>query len=353
MAEVTLDRITKIFHSKKKRHQVLNAVSFIAEQGQTTVLVGGSGCGKTTTLRIIAGLEKETSGTVRINGKVVNTVPPSDREVGMVFQNYALYPHMSVQDNMAFGLKVRGTGKTEIRRLVGETAELLQLEKYLAYKPSQLSGGQKQRVALGRALVRRPKVLLLDEPLSNLDAKLRVEMRMELLKLQRELEWTMIYVTHDQAEAMTLASKMIVMNEGRIEQSGHPLDIYSKPSNAFVAGFVGSPGMNFLRGEIRQGLFVCGSWSMPIQADNDGKRILGVRPEDIHVSDRDSEGIQARLKFVERLGDVNHLFFDLGPTTLVAKSMSMDERHEIGGIKYLSFEKAHLHLFDPATGYRS
>ena len=248
MAAVRLDKVRKEFDQGKVA--VVDA-SFEVADGELLVLVGPSGCGKTTLLRMIAGLETASSGAIRIDGRMVNDVPPRERDIAMVFQNYALYPHMSVAENLAFGLKLRGMARAEIARRVQAAAEMLGLDEMLERRPRQLSGGQRQRVALGRALVREPKVFLLDEPLSNLDAKLRLSTRVEIARLHRRLKATMIYVTHDQIEAMTLGQRIVVMKDGEIQQIDTPMRLYEQPANLFVAGFLGSPAMNFLRGRLR------------------------------------------------------------------------------------------------------
>ncbi|HPE36148.1 MAG TPA: sn-glycerol-3-phosphate ABC transporter ATP-binding protein UgpC, partial [Spirochaetales bacterium] len=244
MAKVVLTDVTKVYDGDVK---AVDAANIVIEDKAFVVFVGPSGCGKSTTLRMIAGLEDISSGQILIDDELVNDVPPKDRNIAMVFQNYALYPHMSVYDNMAFGLKIRKVDKAEIDRRVREAAKILDIEKYLDRKPKQLSGGQRQRVAVGRAIVRNPKVFLFDEPLSNLDAKLRVQMRAEIIELHNRLQATMIYVTHDQVEAMTMGDKIVVMKDGVVQQIGSPLYLYNHPINKFVAGFIGSPPMNFIR----------------------------------------------------------------------------------------------------------
>src|SRR5579859_3277039 len=291
MATVSLDRVSKIYPNG---HVGVAETSFEIADGELLVLVGPSGCGKTTTLRMIAGLESISSGTLSIGGRVVNDVSPKDRDIAMVFQNYALYPHMTVAENLAFGLRLRGKSKAEIDQRVTQAARQLEIEHRLASLPAALSGGQRQRVALGRALVREPKVFLLDEPLSNLDAKLRLSMRVEIARLHRQLGATMIYVTHDQVEAMTLGQRIVVLDGGRIQQIDTPMNLYDKPANLFVAGFLGSPAMNLLRGTLRHAQ---GWWLMlpnaalplgvlPVQGTaletwNEREIVLGVRPEDL------------------------------------------------------------------------
>src|SRR5579859_2685559 len=291
MATVSLDRVSKIYPNG---HVGVAETSFEIADGELLVLVGPSGCGKTTLLRMIAGLESISSGTLSIGGHVVNEVSPKDRDIAMVFQNYALYPHMTVAENLAFGLRLRGKSKVEIDRRIQEAAKQLELEHRLDALPAALSGGQRQRVALGRALVREPKVFLLDEPLSNLDAKLRLSMRVEIARLHRQLGATMIYVTHDQVEAMTLGQRIVVLDGGRIQQIDTPMNLYDKPANLFVAGFLGSPAMNLLRGTLRhaQGWHLetlhgeVALGVLPVQGTaletwNEREIVLGVRPEDL------------------------------------------------------------------------
>ncbi len=284
MATVTLDNVRKAFG----KTQVIHGVDLDIADGEFIVIVGPSGCGKSTLLRMVAGLESVTEGEIRIDGARVNEAEPMDRDIAMVFQNYALYPHMSVFDNMAYGLKIAGTPKDEIARRVATAAGMLQLEPYLKRRPRELSGGQRQRVAMGRAIVRKPAVFLFDEPLSNLDAKLRVQMRLEIKTLQRELGVTSLYVTHDQVEAMTLADRMVVMNAGRADQIGRPLDVYSNPKTEFVAGFIGSPPTNFL------------------DAARLGRRAkgarLGIRPEHVRIVPEAETDLGGTVAYAEPLG---------------------------------------------------
>jgi len=284
MATVGLENLKKTFG----KTEVIHGVDMEIEDGEFIVIVGPSGCGKSTLLRMVAGLETVTEGEVRINGERVNEKEPMDRDIAMVFQNYALYPHMSVFDNMAYGLKIARTPKAEIAERVATAAKLLQLEPYLKRKPRELSGGQRQRVAMGRAIVRKPAVFLFDEPLSNLDAKLRVQMRLEIKQLQRELGVTALYVTHDQVEAMTLADRMIVMNDGKADQIGAPLEVYADPATEFVAGFIGSPPTNFLNAQA-------------LGVGKPGVETLGIRPEHMIISE---EGARARgtVLYAEALG---------------------------------------------------
>jgi len=299
MATLTLDNVRKSFGAT----DVIHGVDIDVQEGEFIVIVGPSGCGKSTLLRMVAGLEGISSGEIRINGKRVNEAEPSARDIAMVFQNYALYPHMSVFDNMAYGLKIAKTPKDEIAARVATAAKLLQLEPYLQRKPRELSGGQRQRVAMGRAIVRKPAVFLFDEPLSNLDAKLRVQMRLEIKQLQRELGVTSLYVTHDQVEAMTLADRMIVMNAGVADQIGKPLEVYENPQTEFVAGFIGSPATNFVP-----------SGSIGVSL---GKTV-GIRPEHIKLSEEPSR-LKARVAYCEALGaeTLVHLRLDNGQLVTV------------------------------------
>jgi multiple sugar transport system ATP-binding protein len=328
MAGVTLRNLTKNF----KNVVAVNNLNLEIRDKEFLVLVGPSGCGKTTALRMVAGLEEATSGEILIGDRVVNDVSPKDRDIAMVFQNYALYPHMSVYDNMAFGLKLRKVPKAEIRQRVTQVAEMLGLQQLLERKPRQLSGGQRQRVALGRAIVREPKVFLMDEPLSNLDAKLRVQTRAELIKLHRRLGITTIYVTHDQVEAMTMGDRIAVMNDGLLQQVDAPLVLYNRPANIFVAGFIGSPAMNFLDVTVRRNgqglLYDAGSFKVAVPKSHEdrlGKYLdqqvkFGIRPEDIFdralsmVEARPENTIKARVEVTEPMGDRVHLFLSTEQT---------------------------------------
>ncbi|SMB97372.1 carbohydrate ABC transporter ATP-binding protein, CUT1 family [Thermanaeromonas toyohensis ToBE] len=351
----------------KKFGQVIAVRDFNLEikDGEFIVLVGPSGCGKTTTLRMVAGLEDITQGEIYIGDRLVNDVPPKDRDIAMVFQNYALYPHMNVYDNMAFGLKMRKVPKQEIKRRVEEAAKLLGIEHLLTRKPKELSGGQRQRVALGRAIVREPKVFLMDEPLSNLDAKLRVQMRAELTKLQQKLGVTTIYVTHDQVEAMTMGHRIVVMRDGIIQQIDTPLGLYERPANLFVAGFIGSPPMNFLPVmlEEEQGVLrVKGEgFSFPL-AEDMGRRlkaprkevVLGLRPEDITVEHRLREAhpewvYRVKVEVVEPLGAEGLVYFSLGGQQVVAR-LSGSSLPKVGEEVALVFNLNRAHFFDKESG---
>lgn len=305
MATVQFENVTKRFDAEML---AVNELSLEVEEGEFLILVGPSGCGKTTALRMVAGLEDATSGEIRIGGRVVNDLAPTDRDVAMVFQNYALYPHMSVADNIAFPLRQRRLDKREIRARVDEVARLLGIEELLERRPRALSGGQRQRVAIGRALVRRPQAFLMDEPLSNLDAKLRVQMRAELIALHQRLGVTTIYVTHDQTEAMTLGDRVVVLDRGVVQQVAAPERLYRRPANTFVAGFIGSPAMNFLTGSLDGGRVLVGSHTLELPeslrsrlARTSGEVVVGVRPEDF-VPDDGAGAISAHVEISERLG---------------------------------------------------
>ncbi len=330
MATVNLKNLSKVYDGNVK---AVDSINIDIQDREFVVLVGPSGCGKSTTLRMVAGLEDITSGELYIDEKVVNDVPPKDRDIAMVFQNYALYPHMSVYDNMAFGLKIRKFPKDEIDQRVREAAKILDIEELLDRKPKALSGGQRQRVAVGRAIVRKPKVFLFDEPLSNLDAKLRVQMRAEISSLHNRLQATMIYVTHDQVEAMTMADKIVVMKFGIIQQIGSPLELYNKPANKFVAGFIGSPPMNFFNVKIttEEDIIYATEESFKLKVDNefkdllkdyDGKDVvLGIRPENLTYVPKPIAGksIPTEVLVVEPLGAETHVIVATGHHQAVAK----------------------------------
>ena len=331
------------------------------------VFVGPSGCGKSTTLRMVAGLEEITDGELYIDDVLVNDVPPKDRDIAMVFQSYALYPHMTVYDNMSFGLKLRKVPKDEIERKVKAAADILGLNPYLDRKPKALSGGQRQRVALGRAIVRNAKVFLMDEPLSNLDAKLRVQMRAELIKLHEQLGTTTIYVTHDQIEAMTMASRIVVMSEGRIQQVGSPKEIYDFPRNMFVAGFIGTPPMNFLRGKVNEaGYFETQSIKIKVEKEQlellkkkgyiDKDVVLGIRPEFIsedeaEVKKRPDTSLNVTIDVSELLGSETNLHFTLDDSAIVAKIAARADL-KIGDKIDVAFKMEKAHFFDPRTTLR-
>ena len=303
MAEVTLRAVRKSYGSL----EVIHGVDCEIADGELLVIVGPSGCGKSTLLRMVAGLERISAGEISIGGKVVNNLEPADRDIAMVFQTYALYPHMSVYANMAYGLKIRGTPKAEIDARVRKAAEILELSDFLKRKPRQLSGGQRQRVAMGRAIVREPAVFLFDEPLSNLDAKLRVQMRLEIKRLQQRLNITSIYVTHDQVEAMTLGDRLMVLNDGIVEQIGTPLELYDRPRTVFVAGFIGSPAMNFVEGRIRDdgsSVELAGGATLPFSGRGKGERdvVVGVRPEHFVIAEEPDKLLSVKVDVVEELG---------------------------------------------------
>ena len=358
MAEVVLDHVTKIFPGNVV---AVRDATLQVKDLELMVLVGPSGCGKSTTLRMVAGLEEITEGTISIGGRVVNDVPPKDRDIAMVFQNYALYPHMTVYNNMAFGLKLRRYPRSEIERRVREAAQILGIENLLDRKPKALSGGQRQRVAVGRAIVRKPSVFLFDEPLSNLDAKLRVEMRAELNKLHRKLETTMVYVTHDQVEAMTLGDRIAVMRDGTLQQVAPPLEIYERPVNKFVAGFIGTPPMNFLEGQIVAANgrlhFDEGTCRLPLPRAFEkalGGMVgrgatLGLRPELLEPARPGGEGDGARFRatinVVEPLGDEMLVYLSTGKHDLIAK-VGSHHRLEVGEEIEVSAQMDRSHVFD-------
>ena len=356
MARVVLEDVVKVFGKTKVVHEV--CAQF--EDGEFVVIVGPSGCGKSTVLRMIAGLEEVTAGKVFIGDELVNNIEPKDRRIAMVFQNYALYPHMSVFNNMAYGLKLQKHSKAEIKRRVNEAADLLQLGDYLKRKPRQLSGGQRQRVAMGRALVRKPAVFLFDEPLSNLDAKLRHQMRVELKKLHKELGTTMIYVTHDQVEAMTLADKIVVINDGRIEQIGSPDDIYHDPASRFVAGFIGSPPMNIFTGQLENDgrLQLPGGYSITLNeaaSQSTGQVLVGIRPEKVILTNEEAAGSHAvKIDFVEKLGAGELLYSHVGEEQLVVSLPTSDQpaKLTVNGC-FARFAPENLYFFSPETGKRT
>ena len=352
MASVTISDVKKAFGST----HVIHGVDVDINDGEFVVLVGPSGCGKSTLLRMIAGLENITAGEIRIGDRVVNTLPPKERDIAMVFQNYALYPHMTVGANMGFSLRLRGAPKSEIDSRVQQAAAILGLMPYLERFPRQLSGGQRQRVAMGRAIVRDPQVFLFDEPLSNLDAKLRVAMRTEIKELHQRLKTTTVYVTHDQIEAMTMADKIVVMHDGIVEQIGTPLDLYDHPANVFVAGFIGSPSMNFLKGNIqlngKAGFAGPNGVQLPLMTAPTGSNgrpaVYGIRPENFTIAD---DGVESEIIVVEPTGSETQVFAKLGGQEIVAV---FRERHQFrpGDIVRLKPDPQLAHLFDDSTGQR-
>ncbi len=365
MAEVILKNVYKVYEGGVK---AVNSVSIDIHDKEFMVLVGPSGCGKSTTLRMIAGLEEISDGEIKIGERIVNDVPPKDRDIAMVFQNYALYPHMTVYENLAFGLKLRKFPKEEIDKRVKEAADILGIGAYLDRKPKALSGGQRQRVAVGRAIVRKPAVFLFDEPLSNLDAKMRVQMRAEINKLHTRLGTTMIYVTHDQIEAMTMGDRICVMKDGIIQQIDTPLNIYDKPANTFVAGFIGTPPMNIFKGSLAAEndklVFKAGPISIPLPADWNpavesyvGKEILfGIRPEDIG-SDRatnnaNAPAITAKVEVREPMGAEIYLHLDTGVDTPCIARVEPHLDAKVGETITLKLAMVGAHVFDPATTNR-
>ncbi|MGH8600130.1 MAG: sn-glycerol-3-phosphate ABC transporter ATP-binding protein UgpC [Burkholderiales bacterium] len=355
MAKLEIVGVHKLFGS----HRALDEVNVVIEDGDFAVVVGPSGCGKTTLLRIIAGLETATGGLIRIGDRDVTALEPKDRDIAMVFQNYALYPHMSVYRNMAYGLKMRRMSKAEIERRVRASAEILGLQDLLERKPGQLSGGQRQRVAMGRAIVREPKVFLFDEPLSNLDAQLRVQMRFEIQKLHTRVPTTSVYVTHDQVEAMTLADRVVVMNGGRVEQIGAPMEVYGRPESLFVAGFIGSPAMNLVRGTIDSGgtALKLGDGAAlalpgPALAGWQGRDIVvGMRPE--HLARRNDTAANIRLdaEIVEPLGADTLVHGTLGGAPFIVR-LPGEEPVEMNEIVPLGIDRRQLHFFDAQGGGR-
>lgn len=347
MAQITLTDIRKSYAGT----EVIHGVSVAIADGEFVVIVGPSGCGKSTLLRMVAGLEEITSGTLEIGGRVVNDLEPRQRDIAMVFQNYALYPHMSVRDNMAYGLKIAGTPKDQIAARVGKAAKMLELEPYLDRKPRALSGGQRQRVAMGRALVRDPAALLLDEPLSNLDAKLRVQMRLEIKDMHLRTHQTTLYVTHDQVEAMTLADRLIVMNKGVAEQIATPLQVYERPATEFVAGFIGSPAMNILTVESDGSCVTLPGGHRLALALPPGALRLGIRPEHLHPAD--GGGFPVELRSVEHLGaDAFGYGRIQGSDAAITLRLPGNSPARRGDILDLRPEPDQIHLFDPATGQR-
>jgi len=353
MAEISLKNVKK---SYTKQLQVIHGVNVDIADGEFIVIVGPSGCGKSTLLRMIAGLETISEGEIAIAGKVVNRVEPKDRNIAMVFQNYALYPHMTVYENMSYGLRIRRMPPAEINERVQRAAKILELGSFLDRKPRALSGGQRQRVAMGRAIVREPAAFLFDEPLSNLDAKLRVQMRLEIQKLHRELKTTSIFVTHDQVEAMTLADRMIVMNLGVVEQIGRPIDVYDDPASLFVAGFIGSPAMNFMAGRrVGEAVEVGEGVSVPLPAAlremaGDGVTV-GVRPEHLVIAGGSGPTLSLKVDTVEALGADSLLHCKLGPHALVVR-VDGHETPEPGSPLAVSAMPGKTYFFDTASGKR-
>jgi multiple sugar transport system ATP-binding protein len=356
MASVTFDHVTKAYTDDAV---AVNDLDLLIKDGEFLVLVGPSGCGKTTALRCLAGLEEITAGQIKIDERVVNRVPSKDRNIAMVFQSYALYPHMTVYDNLAFGLKLLKTPKQEIKRRVEEAAKILNLERFLDRKPRALSGGQRQRVALGRAIVREPAAFLMDEPLSNLDAKLRVQTRAEILRIQQRLGTTTVYVTHDQVEAMTMGDRIAVMSDGVLQQVGPPPELYERPVNKFVAAFIGSPAMNFATVHADQGKLKMGSHLLQLTGrrekianERHGKQLeIGFRPEDLEVANGSGDGavrFPAKVDVVEYLGNQELLHAQVEGNEIVAL-VSSDRKVQVGDNVEFTIPSDKLHLFDPET----
>jgi len=347
MATVELNNVKKRFGSV----EVIHGVSTTIKDGEFIVIVGPSGCGKSTLLRMVAGLESVSEGEISIGGKTVNDLEPMDRDIAMVFQNYALYPHMSVRENMGYGLKIAKIPKAKIEEKVNAAAKLLQLDEYLDRRPRDLSGGQRQRVAMGRAIVREPSVFLFDEPLSNLDAKLRVQMRLEIRDLQNRLGITALYVTHDQVEAMTMADRMIVMNAGRVEQIGTPLEVYETPQTLFAAQFIGSPSMNVFETTIQNNILSIGDITVPVNTEAKGKVAAGMRPEHVIVDDNGPLSITVQMG--EPLG-ANTLLHGRLDGTSDAFTISLPGVHHTvaGQVIRFAVDPRHMHLFDIKSGGR-
>jgi len=346
---MTTLRIKDVFKRYPNGAEAVKGVSVDVEDGELVVFVGPSGCGKSTLLRMVAGLEDITSGEIELAGRIVNDLEPAERNIAMVFQNYALYPHMTVRKNLGYGLKNRGTSSSEIDKKVEEAAELLQISEFLDRRPSQLSGGQRQRVAMGRAIVRDPAIFLFDEPLSNLDAKLRNKMRLEIKNLQRRLETATVYVTHDQVEAMTLADRIVVLNEGQIEQVGTPADIYSRPDSTFVASFIGAPPMNLLPAKLTDAGVKLGDQVLPIQTSHRGDVLLGLRPERVQISDSGS-GASMKVTIVEELGATRLIHGIVGGQDI---TIARDADQPVPTDQaVISFRPEDAHFFHLTTGRR-
>lgn len=354
MSQIEIRNLVK----KHGHNTILHGLNMNINSGEFVVFVGPSGCGKSTTLRLIAGLEEISGGEISIGGKVVNEVAPRDRDIAMVFQNYALYPHMSVRENMAFSLKMRKASEDEINKKVAEASKLLGLDEMLDRRPNQLSGGQRQRVAMGRAIVRNPLVFLFDEPLSNLDAKLRNQMRAEIKKLHERLKTTTIYVTHDQVEAMTLADRIVLLRAGVIEQMGSPAELYNKPANMFVASFLGNPPMNFIKAEIQNGSLSCAGQSLgkvsdyPLSQSYSGSSIvIGIRPEKVSEGSAGPKTLSGKLDLVEMLG-ANTLLHSKVSDDVKLIGFSKKYDLETNSTVNLSFDPKDCHFFDPSSEQR-
>ena len=354
MTDVILEKIGKTYPNG---YHAIPSVDLSIEEGEFIVLVGPSGCGKSTLLRMVAGLESISDGELRIRGERMNEKEPAERDIAMVFQNYALYPHMTVYNNMAYGLKNRKVSKELIKQKVSDVAEMLGLTDLLQRKPGQLSGGQRQRVAMGRAMVRDPKVFLFDEPLSNLDAKLRVQMRVEIRQLQRKLGTTTLYVTHDQVEAMTLADRLVVLNKGKAEQIGTPMDLYNKPATPFVASFIGSPSMNLIPATIvEQGIQISPALTLPLSHEHRGSVVWGIRPEHLEMTEEQNADFALRIQAVESLGAETLIHGVLEETS--GKDIPMVVRlsgphlPDLNSLMWLKAPLEHWHIFDERTQQR-
>jgi sn-glycerol 3-phosphate transport system ATP-binding protein len=354
MGAIAIRNVVKRYGNGPKATAVIHGVNAEIADGEFIVIVGPSGCGKSTLLRMVAGLEEISGGEISIAGRVVNDVEPADRDIAMVFQNYALYPHMSVFDNMAYGLRIAKVPLADIKARVDKAAKILEIGPFLQRKPRELSGGQRQRVAMGRAIVRQPQVFLFDEPLSNLDAKLRAQTRIEIQKLHAELGVTSLFVTHDQVEAMTLAQRMIVMNAGRMEQIGTPEEVYQRPATTFVAGFIGSPPMNLITGRAAGSKFHAGAQALelPAPAPRDGELILGLRPEHCDISSQGGAGWPLRVEVVEMLGAERLVYCRLGDALFTLRIDATLVPPAVGTTLLLRMTAQHLHWFDPATQQR-
>lgn len=341
MSFLSLNNVTKIYPNGTL---AVNSTSLKIEEGEMMVFVGPSGCGKSTLLRMIAGLEDITEGEINLDGKTINNMDASERDIAMVFQNYALYPHMNVFNNIAYGLKNRGISKVEINLKVAEVAELLEISEFLKRKPGQLSGGQRQRVAMGRAIARNPKVFLFDEPLSNLDAKLRGQVRIEIKKLQNRMNVTSVFVTHDQIEAMTLGDRLAVVNNGIIEQLGTPIEVYETPETLFVAEFIGTPKMNFIQGKISDNTFTSDSLSFPLNTIDNGEVILGIRPEDLFI---DSAGLfQLKIDMIEKLGPDSLIYGTDQCSNSLCLRLNGNTKYSIDEVITVSVNIEKMHFFD-------
>jgi sn-glycerol 3-phosphate transport system ATP-binding protein len=355
LAAISLRKVVKRYGTGPTANQVIHGVDAEIADGEFVVIVGPSGCGKSTLLRMVAGLEEISGGEIAIGGRVVNALEPSERDIAMVFQNYALYPHMTVYGNMAYGLKIAKVPEAEIKARVDKAAKILELGPFLARRPRELSGGQRQRVAMGRAIVRQPAVFLFDEPLSNLDAKLRAQTRLEIQKLHGELRTTSLFVTHDQVEAMTLAERMIVMNAGRMEQIGTPDEVYHRPATTFVAAFIGSPPMNLVHGAADGIVFTAGGrrLELPAPAPRAGALVLGVRPEHVELSfGQGGAGWPLQVQAIEMLGAERLIYGSIGDSLFTARLDATAAHPKIGDTVHIAVDPAHMHWFDATTTAR-